>query len=182
MTKEISLLSDNDNNVLRECKNNKLTVSSVRYVTGHDECLYVTANLKIGSKIVGKLFDNVHGGGYEFNGEKVDSFINLCKKISNKLPKYDFCGNDVKNNITSIIHILIRDFEDKKSVKNNVVFICRKSLDKKFDGKKIKPIPKIESFEYKKETYHKDFDKHIKEFISKQTNYDEFEIINKRYL
>jgi hypothetical protein len=173
--KKVSFQDESDKIVLGYCNQAKLSVSGVKYGAGHDgssmEC-----NLKIGNRIVGILWDDSWGGGYNIQDKsatvKVNDFNNSINDIMTKAPKtsFDLFPEGMTYSYDMVVGTMIEDFNLRKDCKKKTIIKATKidkgkvhelNLNCAYDGTEA-------------------LDNHIENILSKD-GFIEFEIINKRF-
>lgn len=133
MLKEVKYLEEQDQRAYDLFSRYNLSVSSVKYSRGHDgDCM--NANLKIGSKIVGHVWDDSWGGGYDYQGEKVGEFLAILDKISEELgPRQSKFGGEYKIDHDILVYLLIKYTQEKRDTKKKTVVYLTKQDPAKTD-------------------------------------------------
>jgi hypothetical protein len=175
--KEISFEDKIDKQVLQLCKNEKLSVSGVKYHRGHDGN-GLTCNLKLKNKIVGTLLDDGWGGGFMINDKSqaisVTPFNKAIQRIMKKAPKYNSKSLDIKDMSYSydmVVDVLIKAFEIRKDCKKKILIKATKCNSEN---------AVIDTYTFN--TPYDDSEKQTKQIalIMQEKGYVKFEIVNKR--
>lgn len=171
MIKEISFLSPEDKKVLELCREAKLSVSGVKYSRGHDgDCM--EANLKVGSRIKGHVWDDSWGGDFDYQGAEVGQFLTRLEEVIAKAPTYKFRDMEMTYNADIVVDLLVKQAEDMKSCKKKIIV----------SGCKI-PVEEnglVQSFQYNV-AYDPKHDGKIKQDMINE-GFVQYEIINKRFI
>lgn len=169
MNTEKSFLSKEDIEILELCKKEKLSVSKVQYSRGHDgDCM--NADLKVGTKKTGFIFDDSWGGGYDYKGKDIYVFLEKLDKIISSLSSIKLNDEDIiPYTRDTIVYLLIEDFELRKLCKKKSVVLVKdkeNSIEKTFQYNAVFDV---------------NMEKHIHNDM-KQDKPFQYEIVNKRFL
>ena len=173
---EVSFENKDDKIVLGYCKEANLSVSSVKYSGGHDgDC--INCNLKIGSKIVGTLWDDSWGGGFDTRDKsatvKVAPFDKAVQSIMKKAPlvSFDLFPKGMSYSYDMVVDTMIKDFDIRKDCKKKTLVMATKIVDKN---------ARVDTFTFNVAYDGREaLDKHIATQMQKD-GYVQYEIVNKR--
>ena len=187
MLKEISFLSENDIKVLKVCHDNKISLSSVRYVQHTDEEYYdgeyyLNANIKVNNRIKGQVEEfGLMDSNLVYTGEDTIHFLNVIEEIVENLLPYEKSGEIFEYTTDSIVMLLAKDSEYKQKCKKSTLILCSAFVGESFLNNEIQKITYVEEYVLNDFTYSDKHEDRIKDYISNNIQCDEFEIINKRY-
>ncbi len=124
--KKVSFENKDDKIVLAMCNEAKLSVSSVKYSGGHDgDCM--NCNIKVGAKIVGTIWDDSYGGGFDVQDKsqtiKADGFNKAVQGIMEKAPlvSFDLFPKGMSYSYDMVVDTMITDFNIRKDCKKKIL-------------------------------------------------------------
>jgi len=124
--KKTSWITPLDLEIMKMFDAHKLSVSSVKYSRGHDADS-MEANLKVGTKIVGTVWDDSWGGENQYDGKNVNEFLSLLDIIIKEAGPYTFLGSTTDHSYDTLMELLIAHTKNKRDCKNKTVILIGKT-------------------------------------------------------
>ncbi len=176
--KEIVFISERDLDICKAFDEEKLSVTSVKYSKGHDaDCM--KANLKIGSKIVGTVWDDSWGGDFEYDGKEVKKFEVALNRIIKKYPSFVYRNIVIEYDHDVLISLLIDYTKEKRDCKNKTLVRISKNP---FDVNQNLAFG-IKSYSYPVQYSTLQEDNILNDFKEEEKEgFKYIEIVNKRYV
>ena len=126
-----------DKAVLDKARALGISASSVKRIGANSGNEMFTANLRIGSRVVGSVTSCNSGGEFKYEGDSVFDFLSIVETIREEFPYFHFFGREVERSEDTIVSLLVDEADWRKKCNGKTVVLLSRGEPAATHGNRV---------------------------------------------